>query len=175
MRSFVALALVLSLAGAARAGGDIRTGDVPGSDGNWQEARTVIDAPLADVRRWLIDYDHWPQHFSDIQWAKVVWRRGDSAVIRFRSRIIGRDMTMGVRWSSDAIDYRGRGKNVYAQGKIRLRAVDAAHTEVLMQSTAAVHGLARAFATKGLKRQRALKKMRADLASLDRLAGARRL
>jgi hypothetical protein len=174
MRSIAVLAVATLLGGVAVAG-DIRTGDVAGSDGNWQEARAVIDAPLAEVRDWLVDYDHWPQHFGDVQWEQTLSKGGNTAVIRFRSRIVGRMMTMGVRWSRDAIDYRGRGKNVDAQGKIRLRAVDDAHTEVVIQSSADVHGLAGAFATKGLKRQRAFKKMSADLVSLEKLAGVRRM
>jgi polyketide cyclase/dehydrase/lipid transport protein len=174
MRFVAALAVVTLLGGGALAG-EIRTTDVAGSDGNWQEARSVIDAPLAEVHGWLVDFDHWPQHFGDIQWAQTLSKRGDTAVIRFRSRIIGRVMTMGVGWNRDAIDYRGRGKNVYAQGKIRLRPLDGGHTEVVIQSSADVHGLAGAFATKGLKRQRAFKKMSADLASLEKLAGGRRM
>jgi hypothetical protein len=172
MRLVATLAVVTLLGGVALAG-EIRTSDVPGSDGNWQEARAVIDAPLPEVRAWLIDYDHWPQHFGDIKWAQTLSRSGNTAVIRFRSRIVGRDMTMGVRWSGNGIDYRGRGKNVDAQGKIRLRPVDAGHTEVVMQSTAEVHGLPGAFASQGMKRKRAFKKMSADLASLEKLAGTR--
>lgn len=167
-----AIAVVTLLGGGALAG-EIRTGDVAGSDGNWQEGRAVIDAPLAEVRAWLVDFDRWPQYFSDIQSAKTLSRSGNSAVVRFRSRIIGRDMTMRVRWGKNAIVSRGRGKNVDAQGKIRLRAIDDGHTEVVMQSTADVHGLAGAFASKGLKRDRAFKKLRADLGSLEKLAATR--
>ena len=59
------------------------------------------------------------------------------------------------------------------QGKIALRPAGGGRTEVVMQSTANVHGLAGAFATKGLKRERAFKKMRADLGALENLSRAR--
>jgi len=173
MRSLGVLALVTLLGGAALAG-EIRTGDVAGSGGNWQEGRAVIDAPLAEVRGWLIDFDRWPQRFADVQSAKTLSRNGDSAVVRFHSRIVGREMTMHVRWSQDAIDYSGRGNNVDAQGKIRLRAVDGQHAEVVMQSSADVHGIAGVFASQGIKRERAIKKLRADLGSLEKLANERR-
>jgi len=169
----MAVIAVVTLLGGGALAGEIRTGDVAGSDGNWQEARAVIDAPIAEVRGWLVDFDRWPQRFGDVQSAKTLSRSGNSAVVRFRSRIVGRDMTIRVHWTQDAIDSFGQGKNVEAQSKIRLRAVDDAHTEVVMQSSADVHGLAGAFASQGIKRQRAFKKLRADLGSLEKLASAR--
>ncbi|HWE31308.1 MAG TPA: hypothetical protein VHB97_25055, partial [Polyangia bacterium] len=51
--------------------------------------------------------------------------------------------------------------------KIFMRPVDAGHTEVTLQGASEVHS---AFATRGLKRKRALAKMRSDLRALQALA-----
>ena len=75
-----------------------------------------------------------------------------------------------MRWTPREITYTGGGKNVDVQGKIEMRPIDAKRTEVVMQSTANVHGLSGAFASKGLKRDRAFKKLRADLGALEKLS-----
>ena len=166
-----AIVLALALGAPAwAAGAGIETRDVAGSDGNWQEGKAVIDAPLDEVRGWLTDFEHWPQHFPDVTSAKVLARSGDTAKLRFRSRVIGRELTIDLRWTPREITYRGAGKNVDVQGKIEMRPVDAKRTEVVMQSTANVHGLSGAFASKGLKRDRAFKKLRADLGALEKMS-----
>jgi Polyketide cyclase / dehydrase and lipid transport len=154
--------------------GTIETRDVAGSEGNWQEGRAVIPAPLDDVRGWLLDLEHWPQIFPDVTSAKVLARPApDRATIRFRSRVAGRELTIAMRWNARGISYRGAGKNVDVQGKIYLTPLDARHTQVVMQSTADVHGLVGALASPGMKRSKAFKKLRADLGALEKLAGAR--
>jgi len=126
------------------------------------------------VRGWLVDFDHWPQRFPDVTSAKVLARAGgDRAKLRFRSKTIGRELTIDLRWTAREITYRGAGKNVDVQGKIAMRPVGDGRTEVVMQSTADVHGLTGAFASKGMKRERAFKKLRADLGALERLSHAR--
>src|SRR5262245_58723347 len=118
-RAAVMLCAVASLG----AGGSlhIQTGDVPGSDGQWQQATAVVDAPLDEVRGWLTDYDHWPELFKDIKSAQVLARPGPSgATVRFYSKIVGREMTMNVVWTKRYIVYRGTGANVDAQGRIAL-------------------------------------------------------
>jgi carbon monoxide dehydrogenase subunit G len=166
--------LALGAPGWAAGAAGIETHDVAGSDGNWQEGRAVIDAPLDEVRGWLVDFEHWPQRFPDVTSAKVLARAGgDQAKLRFRSKTIGRELTIDLRWTAREITYRGAGKNVDVQGKITMRPIDAGHTEVVMQSTADVHGLTGAFASKGMKRERAFKKLRADLGALERLSQAR--
>jgi hypothetical protein len=168
-----ALAATL-LAGAAPAGasggGGIRLGDVPNTHGTWQEGSAVIAAPLPEVRRWLTDFDTWPGRFPDVQSASTLRRDGDVTTGRFRSRIIGRDMTIHLRQGSGGMTYTGEGKNVTTQGKVFLRALDPGHTQVIMQSTAQVHGLAGAFASPGTKRKRALRKIDSDLTALQSLA-----
>src|SRR5689334_14660684 len=108
-KTIVALCLVLQASLAAAAA---ETRDLPGSDGNWQEGRAVVDAPIDVVRGWLVDFEHWPQLFPDVQYAKVLSRpAGSQAVVRFRSRIVGRELTIGFGWGAREIRYRGGGKN----------------------------------------------------------------
>jgi hypothetical protein len=164
--------LLVVLAWAAPAG--IVTRDVAGSGGNWQEGRAVIPAPLDEVRGWLTDYERWPQQFPDVTSAEVLARPGpDRATIHFHSKIAGRDLTLNMRWNDRQINYRGTGKNVNVQGKIYMTPLDRNHTEVVMQSTADVHGLVGALASPGMKRSKAFKKLRSDLAALDHMAGTR--
>ncbi|HEY2746422.1 MAG TPA: SRPBCC family protein [Polyangia bacterium] len=162
--------MVLLAAPALAAGDKIEVGDVAGSDGNWQQGRAVIDAPLDEVRGWLVDFEHWPTHFPDVTSAKVLAHGRDTAKLRFASRVIGRELTIDLHWTAREISYRGAGKNVDVQGKITLAPEGDRRTSVVMQSTANVHGLAGAFATKGLKRDRAFKKLRADLGALEHLS-----
>ena len=70
------LTLALGTPGSAAGAAGIETHDLAGSDGNWQEGRAVIDAPLDEVRGWLVDFEHWPQHFPDVTSAKVLARAG---------------------------------------------------------------------------------------------------
>ena len=162
-------------AGADPAGGqNIETRDVAGSGGSWQEGHGVIDAPVREVQGWLTDYEHWPQNFPDVKWAKVLSRPGpDRAVVRFRSSIIGRDLTLNLHWNARAIVYRGVGKNVEVQGKVLLTPLPRGRTDVVLQSTADVHGIVGALASKATRRARAFKKLRSDLASLQRMSQTR--
>src|SRR5262249_28719753 len=154
----------------------IVTRDVAGSDGSWQEGRAVVAAPIGEVRSWLLDLDNWPKHFPDVPYSKVLARPGpDNATVRFRSKVAGRELTINMRWNAREITYRGFGKNVNVQGKIFLRPLDATHTEVLMQSTADVHGLVGALASPGVKRSKAFKKLRSDLAALQHEATTTRM
>jgi hypothetical protein len=169
-------ALTFAVALGASGGLRIETGDVPGSDGRWQEARAVVDAPIDEVRGWLTDFARWPDRFDDVTSAEVLARPAPGrATIRFYSRIIGREMTMNVVWNRQYILYRGRGKNVDAQGRLHLVPLGRDRTAVIMQSSSDVHGLIGVLATQGMKRDRAFKKMRSDLAALDRLAGGTRM
>ena len=93
--------------------------------------------------------------------------------LRFRSRIIGRDMTIRLRTAGDTITYDGFGKDVTTQGKIFMRPIDAQHTEVILQSSTEVHGALGAFASKGMKRKRAFAKMSSDLKALEAMASGR--
>lgn len=178
MRALAAVLVTIGLgasAGGVPVGGQgIETRDVEGSDGSWQEGHAVIDAPVDEVHAWLTDYEHWPQRFPDVQWAKVLSRSGrDRAMVRFRSKIIGRELTLNLRWTARAIVYRGIGKNVDVQGKVLLSPVGRGRTDVVMQSTADVHGIVGVLASKKTRRERAYKKLRADLGSLQRMSQTR--
>src|SRR6185312_5411849 len=179
MRAVAAgLVMALGLGPAAWAGPagrqGIETRDVPGTDGDWQEGHAVIDAPIDEVRRWHTDFERWPQSFPDVQWAKVLSRSGnDRAVMKFRSSIIGRDLTLNMHWNARAIVYRGVGKNVDVQGKVLLTPLGRGRTDVVLQSTADVHGIVGALASKATRRARAYKKLRADLGALQNLSRTR--
>jgi carbon monoxide dehydrogenase subunit G len=162
-------ALVVAVSAVAFAAGEVTVGDLPGTDGQWQRGEAVVAAPPAVVQRWLGDYAAWPSRFPDVEWAQ---ERGmdqeGRAVVRFRSRIVGRTMTIRVHDQPGLITYDGEGKNVVTQGKIYVEPAPGG-TRVIMQTTADVHGLAGAFATANLKRSRAFKKLRADLSALVQL------
>jgi hypothetical protein len=168
--ALAALLLAGVAAAGAAGGGAIRLGDVPNTHGTWQEGTAVIAAPLPEVQRWMTDFDAWPARFPDVQSASTLYRDGDVTTGRFRSRIVGRDMTIHLRQGPGGMSYTGEGKNVTTQGKVYLRALDPNHTQVTMQSTAQVHGIAGAFASQGLKRKRALRKIDSDLVALQSLA-----
>jgi uncharacterized membrane protein len=168
------MAFVLALAGGATAGAaPIQVGDLAGSRGSWQEAKSVIDAPVADVQEWMGDVAQWPQRFSDVTSVHILGKQGNATTLRFHSKIIGRDLTITTRAAGDLISYDGFGKDVTTQGKIFMRPIDARHTEVILQSTSEVHGALGAFASKGMKRKRAFAKMTSDLKSLEAMAGGR--
>lgn len=169
------VALVLALAGGATANAaPIQMGDLAGSRGKWQEAKSVIDAPVADVREWMGDVAHWPERFSDVTTVRILAKQGNATTLRFHSKIIGRDLTITTRSAGDTITYDGFGKDVTTQGKIFMRPIDDRHTEVILQSSSEVHGALGAFASKGMKRKRAFAKMSSDLKSLEAMAGGRR-
>jgi hypothetical protein len=176
MRMTVALTFILALGlgqHVARAE-PIQLGDVSGSAGRWQEAKSVIPAPLAEVRLWMTDFANWPKRFDDVTSARVLDQEDGVTTLRFHSRIIGRDLTIRLRLAANTVTYDGFGKNVTTQGKIFMRPVDARHTEVVLQGSSDVHGALGAFATQGLKRQRALAKMQSDLRALQAMASAKR-
>ena len=150
----------------------IQTGDISGSAGKWQEAKSTIAAPIADVRLWMTDFAHWPERFGDITSAKILAKSDGMTTLRFHSKIIGRDMTIKLHVAGNSVTYDGYGKDVTTQGKIFMRAVDPSHTEVTLQGSSEVHGALGKFATKGLKRKRALAKMQADLRALQAMAAS---
>jgi hypothetical protein len=166
------LIVALVLAGTATAAPLITTGDLPGTNGRWQQGEAIVNAPPLQVQTWLSDYGSWPDHFDDVIWTQVVGTTPDGRrVVRFRSRILERTMTIRVRDVPNQIDYEGEGPSVTTQGKIFIQDVGGGRTRVLMQTTANVHGALGAFVTEGMKRDRARKKLRSDLASLVRLSG----
>lgn len=151
----------------------IRVGDVPGTEGNWQFGEVTVGAPASEVQRWFADAAHWPNRFPDTEWTQVRGRTSDGrTVVRFKSRIIGRPLTLRLRVRPGLITYDGEGKNVTTQGKIFIEALGPRRTRVVMQSTSQVHGTIGLFATTNNRRQRAQKKFRADLGALVRMSDA---
>ena len=145
--------------------------DLPGSDGRWQQGEVVVPAPAARVQQWLSDVRDWPARFPDVQWARELGTTPDGRrVIRFRSRAIGRPMTIRIRERPGLIAYDGDGKDVTTQGKNWVEPLGADRTRVVLQTTADVHGALGAFVTAKMKRQRARKKLAADLNALVRLS-----
>jgi hypothetical protein len=155
----------------AESGPAIDFRDLPGTDGEWQEATAIIAAPAGQVRRWLVDYPNWPVLFDDVEHAQVLGSEPDgAAVVRFRSRIAGRTIVLREWQTHFGLVYRGEAPNVRTQGRIYLLDLGNGRTRVIMQSTAQVHGFWRPFATKRLKRNRAFEIMRSNLESLHDLS-----
>jgi carbon monoxide dehydrogenase subunit G len=147
--------------------------DLPGTDGRWQAGEVVVAAPAAQVQAWLQDARNWPARFPDVQSAEELGSTPDGRhIIRFRSRVLGRTMTVRVREQPGLIEYEGEGKNVTTQGKQIIEAVDDRHTRVIMQTSADVHGALRMFVNDNMKRDRARRKLTADLNALVQLTHA---
>jgi hypothetical protein len=149
----------------------IETRDLPGTDGQWQEGAAVIRAPRSEVLRWLTDYPMWPRRFRDISSAVVLGddERGRHRV-RFRSRIAGAEITVAEEVSPALLVFDGVAWFAFTQGRIHLIDLGDGTTRVLMQSTSQPRGIAKLFATKGMRRDRSWKVARSHLESLDELA-----
>ena len=177
MRTMALLTLSLSflsmapLAGAEPLG-VVRVGDLPGTNGRWQQGEVTLAAPAAEVQRWFTDAARWPQRFPDDQWARVLGRAADGRqIVQFRSKVVGRTLTVRLRDQPGLITYDGTGKGITTQGKIMIEALGPNRTHIIMQTTGTLHGLAGVFG-KGEKRKRALAKLRLDLDAAARLARA---
>jgi carbon monoxide dehydrogenase subunit G len=149
----------------------VAIGDLPGTQGHWQQGEVVVRAPAADVQRWLTDAGQWPARFPDVEWARQLGvTRDGGRVVQFRSRVIGRPMTVRIHEKPGLIVYDGEGKDVTTQGKNYVEPLGHDRTRVVMQTTAEVHGALGAFASAKMKRDRARRKLAADLGALVRLA-----
>lgn len=147
-------------------------GDLPGSGGRWQSGEVVVDAPAAKVQQWLSDAADWPARFPDVRWSKQVGSTSDGRrVVRFQSRAIGRTLTIRIREKPGLITYEGEGKDVTTRGKNYIEPLGGGRTRVVLQTTAEVHGALGAFVSDKMKRDRAQRKLSADLRALVDLAG----
>jgi hypothetical protein len=165
------LAAATVVGAAVEQPGDIVVGELPGTHGQWVYGEAVVAAPATVVQRWLYDIPAWSQRYPDVQWAQSLGtNKAGEHIVRFRSSIIGRTVTLRLLEQPGRITYEGEAKDVTTRGRVFVDAVDASHTRVTLQSTAEVHGLAGVFATQSLKRQRAEQKIRSDLTSLLREA-----
>ncbi len=172
-RITAAVVALLLLAPAALAQSAIELGDVPGSGGNWQYGRVVVDAPAAVVQRWFSEAERWAQVFPDTQWVQPIANDGRGhRIVRFRSKVIGRTLTLRLTERPGLITYDGEGGDVVMQGKILVDALGPFRARVTLQSTSQVHGAAGIFASKKMRRDRALKKFRADLSAIVQRSNA---
>lgn len=173
MRTSIAVVALSLVAPLALAQPRITLGDVPGSDGNWQYGETVVNAPADLVQRWFWEPEMWSKRFPDTQWAQPIRSDGRGhQVVRFRSKVIGRTLTLRMTQKPGLISYDGEGNDVTTQGKIFVTALGPSQTRVLMQSTSQVHGAAGIFASKKMRRDRALKKFKADLTAVIQMSNA---
>ncbi len=173
MRAALVLLLVPSLAPASfehPAPGEVALRDVPNTGRKWQEGRAVIDAPLPMVRNWLFDAAHWPGRFHDAASVEVLSRSADEIRVRMRSRLAGRDLLLDIRLTPTAIESTGEGRNVDVAGRIFLTPAGPGRTDVIMQTSAHVRGLAGVFAPERTIRDRSRRKLLSDLSDLERLA-----
>ncbi len=169
--SIVSFLSVAALAGAQPLG-QVSVGDLPGTNGRWQMGEVTVAAPADEVQRWFSDAPRWPQRFPDDEYARVVGRAPDGRlVVEFKSKILGRAMTLHLRDQRGLITYDGVGKGINTQGKIMINALGPNQTRIVMQTTGELHGLVGVFG-KGEKRKRALAKLRSDLDACARLARA---
>ncbi len=163
--------LLLPLAAPAEELNRVAIGDLPGTDGRWQEGAVVVRAPAGEVQRWLSDVRDWPARFPDVEWSRDVGTTADGRrIIRFRSRAIGRPMTIRIRERPGLIAYDGEGKDVTTQGKNWVEPLDGERTRVILQTTAEVHGALGTFVSARMKRDRARRKLAADLGAIVKLA-----
>jgi hypothetical protein len=149
----------------------VAIGDLPGSDGRWQVGEVVVSAPAAEVQRWLSDTSAWPARFPDVKWSQRLGTTPDGRrIIRFQSRAIGRALTIRIREQPGLISYDGEGKDVTTRGKNYIEALGERRTRVVLQTTADVHGALGAFVSGKMKRERAERKLKADLDAVVELA-----
>ncbi|HEY7953891.1 MAG: SRPBCC family protein [Polyangia bacterium] len=149
----------------------VTVGDLPGSNGAWQVGEVTVAAPAAEVQRWFADAAAWPSRFPDDKWVRVMGTTPDGRqVVQFRSKILGRDLTLRLREQPGSIVYDGEGKGVHLQGKIYIESLGPQLTHVVLQSSAKLHGTTAALISEKMKRGRALKKLSSDLHAIVRLS-----
>ncbi len=170
------MAAALSLAAVGGPAGaqplnQVRVGDLAGTDGKWQAGEVVVAAPAGEVQRWFTDARYWSQRFPDDSDVRDQGYTQDGRhAVRFHSGIVGKTMTVYIRERPGLITYDGTGKDVQTQGRIYFQALGPAKTRIVMQTTGELHGITGVFATEGMKRDRAVKKLTADLQSAVRLS-----
>jgi carbon monoxide dehydrogenase subunit G len=170
------LGLFLARPAAASAASGVELQPVPGSEGKWEQGSVVVPAPAESVREWLTDFRAWPLRFPDIEKVAVLGHTADGrTIVRFRSSIVGRPITVRVKITPNGLVYDGQGKNVTTQGRVFIVPLGPERTRVIMQSTSSVSGFLSIFATQRIKRERTREKLRSDLtALLDLAAGPSR-
>ena len=165
--------LLASVPAGAQPLGVVTVGDLPGTGGRWQMGDVTVAVPAAEVQRWFADAASWPRRFPDDERVRLLGRAPDGRqLVELKSHALGRTLTLRMRVQPGLITYDGSGKGVTTQGKIMIEALGPARTRVVMQTTGELHGATGVFATEGMKRKRALAKLRSDLEACARLARA---
>jgi hypothetical protein len=185
MRAAIVMALLYGVAAAADARAaaadappsppPIRIEDVAGARGQWHQGSTVVQAPIEEVRAWLLDFAGWPRRFPDIVATRVLKHTTPNVwILWYHSRILARDVTIRVHASPDEVTYRGApGEKGAPAGKILIKALDKQRTLVTMKTRAARQPPVTAAAK--TRQERARRKLQADLTALHVLAAEHRL
>lgn len=171
MRLHFLIATALLLTGSAY-GDNVYLRELPNSEGTWQEARGLVNAPPERVRAWLTDFRGWPHTFGDVQSMEILRQDGNFAVLRFRSRIFERRLVLHVEARPNGIRFFSRDGSVYTEGKVWLSDAGSGCTDVIIQNAAHVGGFIGAFVPQRVIRDRQRAKLRADLTSLQQMASS---
>lgn len=149
---------------------EVQIGDLPGTNGRWQQGEVTVAAPPDVVQRWLSEASRWPARFPDDQWARELGRAPDGRrQVEFHSNVLGKTITVRMDERPGLIVYDGTGKGVWTQGKIFVQPAGRG-TRVIMQTTGDLKGIGGAFAPESLKRKRVRKKLASDLNAIVRLS-----
>src|SRR4051812_47584477 len=120
MRIF-AIVSVLSLTALASGQtlGVVQVNDLPGTGGHWQTGEVTVAASADEVQGWVTDAERWPQRFPDDEWVRLKGRAPDGrSVVEFRSKALGRALTVRLHEEPGLITYDGSGKDLTTRGKI---------------------------------------------------------
>ena len=180
--SVALLALVLAsapgIAGASFESpgpGEVVVRDAPGTHREWQEGRTIVDAPAAVVRDWLLDASRWTERFRDDVAVTVLERQSGFERVRLRSRIAGRELVVDVRPTERGIWSTGHDHGLSTETYLYITPLGRGRTDVVMQTYARLHGLTGVLAPANTVRDRMRRKLFWDLTDLQRLAARRSL
>jgi hypothetical protein len=175
MRALLISVLLLVAAGIAPAQrlNVVQVGDLAGTNGRWQAGEVTVAAPADVVQRWFTEVDQWPKRFPDDQWSRDLGRTADGRqVAEFKSKVLGRTLRVTTTVQPGLITYVGKGKGINTQGKIFITPVGPNMTKVIYQTTGELYGLTGALASENMKRDRAIKKLTADLTAVANNANA---
>jgi hypothetical protein len=166
--------LVLLLGAPLLAGADppnqVQVGDLPGTNGRWQQGVVTVSAPPDLVQRWLTEAAQWPARFPDDAWARDLGQAPDGRrQVQFHSNVLGKTVTVRMDEKPGLIVYDGSGKGVWTQGKIFVEPAGRG-TRVIMQTTGDLKGLGGALVPDSLKRKRVRKKLASDLNAVIQLS-----
>jgi hypothetical protein len=170
MRLIAAACVLCATVVTAAPQDQIVVGDLPGTNGVWQRGEATVAAPRAEVQSWFSDVSSWPQRFSDVQWAKDLGTSNGVKTVQFKSKIIGRPLTIHVREQPGLIVYTGEGKGVTTQGRLYFQALGPNQTRTILQTTADLHGPLKVLIGENGRKQRARKKLHSDLAAAQQLS-----